>query len=116
ERARAARKSFELTERNAAAVAEVCRRLDGLPLAIELAAARLRLLSPEALLARLDERLRLLTGGARDLPERQQTMRAAVAWSDDLLEDGQRKIFYRMSVFAGGFTVEAAEAVCGGEG
>jgi non-specific serine/threonine protein kinase len=114
-RARDARKSFELTERNAAAVAEICRRLDGLPLAVELAAARLKLLSPESLLARLDERLRLLTSGSRDLPERQQTMRAAVAWSDDLLEEGERRVFYRLSVFAGGCTVDAAEAVCGGE-
>ena len=116
ERARAVRRSFELSEQNAAAVAEICRRLDGLPLAIELAAARVKLLSPDALLARLGERLKLLTTGDRDLPERQQTMRGAVAWSYDLLDDGERHVFERLAVFAGGCRLDQAEAVCGEDG
>ncbi len=112
ERARAVRSSFELatlSEAGRRAVAEICRRLDGLPLAIELAAARLRLLTPEALLGRLDQQLKLLTGGARDMPERQQTMRAAIAWSYDLLADDERRTFERLSVFSGGWTLDAAE-------
>jgi predicted ATPase/class 3 adenylate cyclase len=96
------------------AVAEICRRLDGLPLAIELAAARLRALSPPALLARLDQRLPLLVGGARDLDPRQQTMRAAIGWSYDLLTGPQQALFRRLSVFAGGFNFATAEAVCAG--
>jgi non-specific serine/threonine protein kinase len=111
ERAREVRRGFALTEENGGAVAEICRRLDGLPLAIELAAARLKLLSAQALLARLEDRLKLLTGGARDLPQRQQTMRDAIAWSYDLLEDGEKLAFERLSVFAGGFTLEAGEQV-----
>jgi predicted ATPase len=113
ERARAARRGFALAERNAPAVAEICRRLDGLPLAIELAAARVKLLSAEELLARLGERLKLLTGGACDLPERQQTMRGAIAWSYDLLEEPERALLRRLAVFEGGCSYEAAEAVCG---
>jgi predicted ATPase len=113
ERARAARQGFELTARNGPAVAEICRRLDGLPLAIELAAARVKVLSAEALLARLGERLKLLTGGARDLPERQQTIRGAIAWSYDLLEEPERALLRRLAIFAGGCSYEAAEAVCG---
>jgi predicted ATPase/DNA-binding SARP family transcriptional activator len=93
-------------------VAEICRRLDGLPLALELAAGRLRLLEPEALLARLERRLPLLSGGRRDAPERQRTLRAAIAWSHDLLDAEQRQLFSRVSVFAGPFTVAAAEEVC----
>ena len=112
ERARAVRPSFELTAENAHAVCEICRRLDGLPLAIELAAARVRFLSPEALLQRLDHRLKLLTGGAPTLPDRQRTMRAAVAWSYDLLEESERAVVRRLAVFAGGCDLEAAEAVC----
>lgn len=113
DRARAASPSFELTHANAAAVSSICRRLDGLPLALELAAVRARLLSPTELLARLDQALPLLTGGARDLPERQQTMRAAIEWSYDLLDPAAQALFRRLSVFAGGWTLDAAEAVCG---
>ena len=113
ERARAAKQGFTLTEENARAVAEVCRRLDGLPLAIELAAARVKLLSPQMILARLSHILKLLTGGARDMPERQQTMRSAIKWSYDLLDPHERVLFSRLSVFAGGATMEAIEAVCG---
>src|SRR5262249_28874511 len=97
-------------------IAEICRRLDGLPLAIELAAARTRLLPPAAMLPRLDRRLPLLTGGARDLPRRQQTLRDAIAWTHDLLPPHEPTLFRRLSVFAGGFTLEAAEAVCGPQG
>jgi predicted ATPase/class 3 adenylate cyclase/Tfp pilus assembly protein PilF len=111
ERATAVRPDFALTAENVAAVAAICRRLDGLPLAIELAAARVRLLSPEAILARLDSRLGLLTGGARDLPERQQTLRAAIAWSHDLLETAEQALFRRLAAFAGGWTLEAAETI-----
>jgi predicted ATPase/DNA-binding XRE family transcriptional regulator len=113
ERAVAVAPSFELTAQNASTVEEICRRLDGLPLAIELAAARIKLFSPEALLDRLDRRLQLLSGGARDLPERQRTLRDTVAWSHDLLDPDEQALFGRMSVFVGGFTLEAAEAVCG---
>jgi predicted ATPase/class 3 adenylate cyclase len=112
ERAKAVKSDFEITEENAPAVADICIRLDGLPLAIELAAARVRMLNPNAILARLDNRLGLLTGGARNLPARQQTLRGAVDWSYDLLTDDEKKLFTRLAVFAGGWTLEAAEAVC----
>jgi predicted ATPase/class 3 adenylate cyclase len=102
ERAMAARPDFRLTEANAEAVAEIVTRVDGLPLAIELAAARVKLFSPEAMVRRLGDRLALLTGGARDLPSRQQTLRGAIAWSYDLLDSDQRTVFERLSVFAGG--------------
>jgi predicted ATPase len=111
ERAHAADPGFELTAANAAAVAEICRRLDGLPLAIELAAARVRLLPPQALLARLDHRFSLLTGGARDLPERQRTLRNTLDWSFGLLSPAEQELFARLGVFAGSFGLPAAEAV-----
>src|SRR5207302_5459747 len=101
-----------LTRENAPAVAEICHRLDGLPLAIELAAARVRLLPPQKMLAQLDNRLRFLTGGASDLPARQQTLRATLDWSFDLLNDGEKMLFRQLAVFAGGCTLEAAESVC----
>jgi predicted ATPase/DNA-binding SARP family transcriptional activator len=112
ERAQAIRPDFELTETNADAVTEISRRVDGLPLAIELAAARVVLFPPAALLSRLDQRLKLLTGGARDRPERHQTLRAAIDWSYELLAEPRKALFARLSAFAGGWTLEAAEAVC----
>jgi predicted ATPase/DNA-binding CsgD family transcriptional regulator len=115
-RARAAHPSFALTPANAAAVAALCRRLDGLPLAIELAAARIGILSPEALLGQVDDRLTHLAGGPRDLPTRQQTIAAAIAWSHDLLDPAARVWFRRLAVFSGGFTLEAAQYVAGSDG
>jgi len=112
ERARAVKHEFALTKENAPAVAAICARLDGLPLAIELAAARIKLLSPSAMLARLEGRLNLLTGGARDLPSRQQTLRGTVDWSYGLLNAAEQTLFRRLSVFAGGCTLEGVEAVC----
>jgi predicted ATPase/class 3 adenylate cyclase len=112
ERAQAINPSFAVTDANALVLAEICRRLDGLPLAIELAAARSRLLPPQALLTRLERRLELLKGGARDLPARQQTLRATIDWSYDLLEPGEQTLFARLAVFAGGCTLQAAEVVC----
>ena len=112
ERAKMTRGSFELTPDNAEAVAAVCRRLDGLPLALELAAARLRLLAPDALLERLDHALQILTSSARDVPERQQTLRATIDWSHSLLEDAEQRLFRRLAVFAGGCTFADVEAVC----
>jgi predicted ATPase/transcriptional regulator with XRE-family HTH domain len=113
QRAQAVLPTFELNATNAAMVARMCRRLDGLPLALELAAARVKLFSPQALLARLERGLQLLTGGARDLPERQQTLRDTIAWSYELLDGREQALFRRLAVFAGGFTLEAVEDVCG---
>jgi predicted ATPase/class 3 adenylate cyclase len=112
ERASAAQADFTVTASNAPAIAEICARLDGLPLAIELAATRVTLLSPEALLSRLSSQLQLLTGGARDLEARQQTMRATIAWSVALLRPHEQELFRRLAVFVGGGTLEAIEAVC----
>ena len=116
ERARAVQAGFALTAENALVIAEICRRLDGLPLAIELAAARLKLLPPRAILRRLEDSLKLLTGGARDLPSRQQTLRNTLEWSYSLLTEAEKTLFARLSVFVGGFTLEAAEAVCNPDG
>ena len=116
QRARAVRSSFELTDGNARAVAETCVRLDGLPLAIELAAARIRALTPQGLVARLDQRLTLLSSGPRDAPARQQTLRAAIDWSYALLTRQQQRLLCRLSVFVGGCDLEAAETVCGFDG
>ena len=116
ERARAAGTELGPDAETATAVAEICRRLDGLPLAIELAAARVRLLPPAALLARLDRRLPVLAGGPHDLPARQQTMRDAIAWSYELLDEPEQALFRRMCVFVGGCTLEAAEVICSGGG
>ena len=115
-RAQAVSPSFALSEENAAAVAELCARLDGLPLAIELAAARSKLLSPAALLTRLGNRLELLTGGRRDAPRHQQTLRMTIDWSYDLLDPDAQRLFAQLSVFAGGCTLESAELVCSVDG
>jgi predicted ATPase len=116
QRARLVKPDFAVTNENAPAIAEICYRLDGLPLAIELAAARTRLFPPEAMLSRLASRLRLLTSGPRDLPERQQTLKSTIQWSYDLLQPGEQMLFRRLSVFAGGATLEAIEAVCNARG
>jgi predicted ATPase len=113
ERAQAVAPSFTLTDANAAAVAAICRRLDGVPLAIELAAARARAMPAEKIAERLDDRFRLLTGGSRLLPERQQALRAAMDWSHSLLSETERAVLRRLSVFAGGWTLDAAETVSG---
>ncbi len=111
-RATGIRADFRLTDQNALAVAAISVRVDGLPLAIELAAARVKLLSPSQILSRLDDRLGLLTGGSRDLPERQQTLRATIAWSHELLDEPEQVLFRRLAVFDGGLSFAAAEAVC----
>ena len=115
ERAREARPGFSLTDSNAADIAQLCTCLDGLPLAIELAAARVKLFSPDALLARLAKRLDLLTGGSKERPERHRTLREAIAWSYDLFDPSGQRLFRRLSVFAGGWTLDAAEAMCAGD-
>jgi predicted ATPase/class 3 adenylate cyclase len=112
-RAVAVRPAFAVTNANAPAVAQICARLHGMPLAIELAAARIKLLSPEQILARLEDHLALLIAGSRDLPERQQTLRGAIAWSYDLLDEGSRRLVDRLSVFRGGCDLETADMVCG---
>ncbi|MBT8228338.1 MAG: tetratricopeptide repeat protein [Dactylosporangium sp.] len=116
ERAQAADRTFQVTEANAADIAAVCARLEGIPLAIELVAARVKLLAPQALLGRLDSRLALLTGGPRDLPERQQTLRGTIDWSHRLLDDGEQALFARLAVFIGGCLPEAAETVANADG
>jgi predicted ATPase/class 3 adenylate cyclase len=116
ERARSMDPSFELDERSAEVVGRICARLDGMPLAIELAAGRIRTLSPEEILARLDHSLPLLTGGPRDAPVRQRTLRATIEWSHDLLEDSERVLFRRLAAFAGGWTLEAAQTVADPDG
>jgi predicted ATPase len=113
DRARAAGSDLDLDHGQLEIIAEICRRLDGIPLAIELAASRAKVVGPEELLRRLDRRLSFLTGGPRDLPARQQTLRSTIAWSNDLLDDSERRLFARLGVFAAGFSLEAAEAVCG---
>src|SRR6516164_2186599 len=113
QRAQAAMPTFEVSSANARAIAELCVQLDGLPLAIELAAARIKLLSPQALLARLGSRLELLTSPAQDVPTRQQTLRNTMSWSYRLLEAAEQRLFRRLCVFVGGATLEAVEAVCG---
>ena len=112
-RAVAVRPGFTVTNDNAPAVAQICARLHGMPLAIELAAARIKLLKPEQILARLEDHLALLSAGSRDLPERQQTLRGAIAWSYDLLDEGARRLVDRLSVFRGGWALDTAELVCG---
>ena len=111
ERATAVKSDFAITSENARAIAEICVRLDGLPLAIELAAARIKLLPPQAMLARVDNRLKLLAGGRRDLPERQQTMRAAISWGYNLLDGEEKRLFTTLAVFRGGFSIAQAEAL-----
>jgi predicted ATPase len=112
DRARAAGSELHLDHDQLATIAEICRKLDGIPLAIELAASRAKVVGPEELLRRLDRRLSFLTGGPRDLPARQQTLRSTIAWSHDLLDDSERRLFARLGVFAAGFSLEAAETVC----
>ncbi len=112
QRARSIKPDFAVTNENAPAIAEICHRLDGLPLAIELAAARIKMMTPGELLSRLERRFDILRGGVRELPERQQTLRGAIDWSYDLLGDSTKKLFRRLSVFVGGWTLDAAEAVC----
>ena len=116
DRARCVLPTFELHERNAHAIAAICQRLDGIPLALELAAARLNILTPEQLASRLDHAFRLLTGGSRTALPRQQTLRAAIDWSYQLLSDQEQVLLRRLAVFAGGGTLEAIEAVCAGKG
>lgn len=111
QRARAIKPDFNITEANAHTIAEICVHLDGLPLSIELAAARIKLLSPHKLLARLKHRLDVLTGGARDMPERQQTLRNTIKWSYDLLNQGEQQVFRRLALFVGGCTLEMAEVI-----
>ncbi|MCO5246255.1 MAG: hypothetical protein M9927_20985 [Anaerolineae bacterium] len=112
ERASAIQPTFLLNEQNAPAVARICQQLDGIPLALELAAARVRVLTPEQIAARLDDRFHLLTSGSRTALPRQQTLRALIDWSYDLLSEPERTLFRRMSIFAGGCTLDAAETVC----
>src|SRR5262249_34590670 len=115
ERARAVAADFQASEANAAALFQVCWRLDGIPLALELAAARVKLLTIHEIASRLGDRFRLLTAGSRTAPPRQQTLRALIDWSYELLSDGERELFSQLSVFMGGFSLDAAVAVAGGD-
>ncbi|MDQ2908848.1 MAG: hypothetical protein M3R44_05780 [Candidatus Eremiobacteraeota bacterium] len=115
ERARVADKRFTLTDETAPIVVDICRRLDGIALAVELAAARVAILQPRELRARLDQRFRLLTGGSRDALPRQQTLRALIDWSHDLLDERERRLFRRLAIFVNGFTIEGATAVASDE-
>ncbi|MGB7876459.1 MAG: tetratricopeptide repeat protein [Anaerolineales bacterium] len=112
QQAQSVQPNFEITDENCLAVVEICRRLDGLPLAIEIAAARIKMLQPQALLKRLDQSLKLLVAKAKDLPDRQQTLRRTIDWSYELLEPEAQNLFIRLGIFSGGFTLEAAEGVC----
>jgi predicted ATPase len=112
DRARATGSDLDLDQDQLETIADICRRLDGIPLAIELAASRSKAVGPEEILRRLHSRLSFLTGGPRDLPLRQQTLRSTIAWSHDLLDDSERRLFARLGVFAAGFSLEAAETVC----
>src|SRR5262249_10941368 len=112
-RAQAIKPDFQITSANAQMIAHICLRLDGLPLAIELAAARIKLLPPQALLARLEHRLQVLTSASQDIPARQQTLRSTLAWSYDLLSIEEQQLLRRLAVFVGGCTLEAAEAIMG---
>jgi predicted ATPase/class 3 adenylate cyclase len=116
DRARQLRPDFDITEANAAAIAQVCTELDGIPLAIELAAARMRMLAPQQIAHRLGDRFHLLTGGSRTAMPRQHTLQASIDWSYELLSEGERALLRRLSVFTGGWTLDAAEQLCGGEG
>ena len=116
ERARAVQPGFALDESNAAAVAEICRRLDGIPLAVELAAARVTIMTPTDIAALLDQRFQLLTGGRRSAAERHQTLRAAIEWSYEMLDERERTLFERLGVFPGSFDAEAVAGVAAGEG
>ena len=116
DRALLARADFQVTNQNASTLASICHRLDGIPLAIELAAARVRSLSVEEIDRKLDQRFRLLTGGSRTALPRQQTLRSLIDWSYDLLNDPAKLLLQRLSVFAGGWTLEAAEQICAGDG
>lgn len=112
ERTRAIKSDFEISNENARDIAEICVKLDGLPLALELAAARIRILAPHMIVTRLSNKLGLLSGGPRDLPARQQALRSTIAWSHDLLDESEKKLFRRLAVFVWGFTLEVAETVC----
>ena len=116
ERASAASASFSLTQENASTIAQICLRLDGIPLALELAAARVKMMTVDEIAKRLDDRFRLLKGGSRTTIPRQQTLRSMIDWSYNLLSEQEKILFRRLAVFVGGWTLEAAESVCGGEG
>ena len=116
ERAQTATADFKITGDNALSIAEICVHLDGLPLAIELAAARISMLPPQAMISRLNSRLNLLTGGAHDLPARQRTLRNTIDWSYDLLTEDEKQLFRRLAVFMGGRTLQGIEEVCNADG